>query len=403
MNKHTTLRFGACEAKSRFVSLHVEMNWRRACSVLLLLAAAPCGCAGEDVTAAVVFDRSRLHTVEITVEARYLEQLATDLDDRVPCTVSYDGEVVLGAGIRQKGNALEDLSGKPSFSIKLDELDEGASLHGLSKILLNSSSQDPTLLRQQIGADMFTSAGLPAARVAHAAVRLNGADKGIYAVVEAIDGDFLRLHFGEGNDEGNLYEGPCCGDFVDDIDRLELDDEEKDGRSRADIQALAGVILGAPDAELGAELDARLRLGQFMTTYAIEAALGHWDGYSYRGNNYYLYDNPADARFVFIPHGMDRILEDPAFDVEAAPFARLPLRIREIPELDARFHAELARVAGEVWDESAVLGAIDQAAQVIRSAGPGEQTSKDLAAFEESFSGFRESLALRRSLLAPEP
>lgn len=379
------------------------MTLRRAPSVLLLLAAAPSGCAGEDVTADAVFDRARLHAVEITVEARYLDQLATDLDDRVPCTVSYDGEVVLGAGIRQKGNALEDLSGKPSFSIKLDELDEGASLHGLNKILLNSSAQDPTLLRQQIGADMFARAGLPAARVAHAAVRLNGADKGIYAVVEAIDKDFLRLHFGEGNDEGNLYEGPCCGDFVDDVDRLELDDEKKDGRSRADIRALADVILDAPDAELAAAVDRRLRLGQFVTAYALEAVLGHWDGYSYRGNNYYLYDNPADARFVFIPHGLDRVLEDPAFDVEAAPLARLPLRIREVPELDAQFHAELARVVSDVWDEGAVLGAIDQAAQVIRSAGPGEQTSMDLAGFEESVGGFREALVLRRSLLDPEP
>lgn len=375
-------------------------------AALFFIVVAQSGCAGGDgggAPTARVFDRATLHTVDIDVEEQYLDALATDLEDRVPCAVRYDGVVVEGAGIRQKGNELVDLSGKPSFSVKLDEFDEGADLSGVEKLLLNASAQDPTLLRQQIGADMFTRAGLPAARVAHAAVRLNGADKGIYAVIEAVDGDFLRLHFGEGNDEGNLYEGPCCGDFVEDVDRLDLDDEEKDGRSRADIQALADVILGAADEELAAAVDERLQLGQLMTAYALEAVLGHWDGYSYRGNNFYLYNNPADERFVFIPHGMDRILEDPAFDVEAAPLARLPLRIREIPALDAQFHAEVARVVGEVWDESAVLGAIDQAAQVIRSAGSGEQTSKDLAGFEGSVSGFREALVLRRSLLDPEP
>lgn len=381
------------------------MPQRRPCSALILLGSTSlllAGCAGEeaDPGAAVVFDRTRLHAVAITVAEGDLEQLATDLDNRVPCTVSYDGEVVEGAGVRQKGNTLEDLSGKPSFSIKLDELVEGADLHGLNKLILNSSAQDPTLLREQVGADMFARAGLPAARVAHATVTLNGADKGIYVVAEAVDGDFLKLHFGEGNEEGNLYEGPCCGDFVDDTDRLELDDEKKDGRSRDDIEALAEVIRDAPDAELEAALDQRLRLDEFITSYALEAALDHWDGYSYRGNNFYIYNHPPDGRFVFIPHGMDRILEDPAFDPEAAPFALLPQRIRAVAALDGRFHAELERVVSAVWDEAAVLAAVDQASQVIRSASAGAATSQDLASFNESVGSLRGALAQRRALLA---
>ena len=116
-----------------------------------------------------------------------------------------------------------------------------------------------------------------------------------------------------------------------------------------------------------------------------------------------MYNNPADGRFVFIPHGMDRILEDPSFDPEGAPLARLPLRIREIPELDGQFHDALARVAGVVWDEGAVLAAMDQAAQVIRSASGGERTSQDRADFEASVGSFRDAVALRRSFLHAEP
>lgn len=290
----------------------------RVVSVLVLLSAVESGCTPPD-SAAVVFDRTTLHTVEITVEESDMAQLATDLENRVPCTVRYDGELVEGAGVRQKGNTLVEVFSKPSFSLKLDEVDERARLYGLSKLLLNSSEQDPTFLREMIGADMHARAGLPAARIAHALVRLNGVDEGIYVVVEAIDKEFLQRHFGKYNDEGNLYEGPCCGDFVDDIDHMELKDQVKDGRTTEDLRALADVVLSAPDAELAAKLGERLDLEGFIKGYALEALLDHWDGYSYKGNNYYMYDNPDDDRFVFMPHGMDRILKDTSFDVEAAP------------------------------------------------------------------------------------
>lgn len=374
----------------------------RTVSVVLLCAATGSGCAAEDSeSAAVVFDRTRLHTVEITVAESDLAQLATDLENRVPCTVRYDGELVEGAGVRQKGNALVEVFGKPSFSLKLDEFDEKASLHGLHKLLLNNSDQDPTSLRELIGADMYTRAGLPAARIAHAVVSLNGSDEGLYVVAESIDEDFLQLHFGKDNDKGNLYEGPCCGDFVDDIDHLELKDQQKDGRTTDDLRALAEVILDAPDAELATKAGARLDFEGFVRSYALEALLDHWDGYSYRANNYYLYDNPADGRFVFIPHGMDRILKETSFDVETAPTARLPLRIRAIPALDDQFHAQLADVVSTAWDEDALLAAVDQATQLIRAAGAGDQTSKDVAQFNKKVDALRAAVTQRRALVDP--
>lgn len=374
--------------------------WLTAVAALAAVAQAACS-PEEGDPSAVVLDPAVLHAVEITVAEADLDQLATDLDDRVPCTVSYDGEVVAGAGIRQKGNALAALDDKPSFSVKLDETDDDAELHGLHKLLLNASKQDPTLYREQLGAAMFTLAGVPAARVAHARVSLNGDDLGIYVVVEGIDKRFLRSRFGADNDEGNLYEGPCCGDFVDDLLQLDLDDEEKDGRSRDDLAALASVILNTPDADLADALGERLDLDGFLTTHALEAILDHWDGYSYRLNNYYLYDNPADGRFVFLPHGMDRLLQDPSFDPESKPLARLPLRIHAIPGLEARFHAELVRLVPAVWDASDALGGLDRLAELLHSAEVDGAAADDVALFDEHAGELRDALMLRRALLDP--
>ncbi|WP_437598664.1 CotH kinase family protein [Sorangium sp. So ce590] len=366
---------------------------------LLLVVASQSGCPVDKETGEAVFDRTKLHTIAITVDGAHLNQLATDLEARVPCTLSYDGEVVRGAGIRQKGNKLVELEDKPSFSIKIDEFDEEAELDGLKKLLLNNAKQDSAFLREQIGGDLHDRAGVPAARTAHAVVSLNGVDKGIYVVTEALDKRFLRRHFGEVNDEGALYEGPCCGDFVDDLGAAELDGGEDKGA--AALRALAAAIRDTPDEQLAAKLSQHLDLDRFITSFALEALVGHWDGYAYRANNYYMYKNPADGRFVFMPHGMDRILDDPRFDTETAPVAVLPRRIREIPALDERFRAELARIASAAWDEPAALAAIDQAAQLIGAASAGEATRDDQREFAEHAGALREALKLRRTLIDP--
>ena len=374
----------------------------------LLLFSAPAlfalsGCSGADADeTAQVFDHATLHAVEITVDASHLAQLETDLDNRVPCTIVYDGERVDNAGIRQKGNAAGSLAGKPSFSVKLDELDDTADLHGLHKLLLNGSGQDPTFLRELLGSDVHDRAGIPAARIAHATLSLNGVDHGIYVVAEAIDKDFLQRHFGKDNDEGNLYEGPCCGDFVGDIAHMELEDEKKDGRSRDDITALAQIIQDAPDAELAIGRRARLDFGRFMTSFALEALLDHWDGYAFRGNNFYLYDNPADGRFVFLPHGMDRILEDPnvrprdeAHRLAPAPHPRDP---------DARRTSSTPRWR-DSWRKPGTRARCSRRSIRRRPcsirAKAGAQTSKDLVDFDAGIGDLRAAIELRTELVDP--
>ena len=36
--------------------------------------------------------------------------------------------------------------------------------------------------------------------------------------------------------------------------------------------------------------------------------IGHWDGYAYNKNNYYLYQQPSNGKFVFIEYDMDNTL-----------------------------------------------------------------------------------------------
>lgn len=391
------------------------------------------GCVSYEDSAAV-FDRTKLHSIEITVDDAYLHTLETDLVTRVPCTVSYDGEVVEGAGIRQKGNEAKKLrDDNPSFSIKFNEGDSAATLSQLKKILLNGSNQDESFMREMIASDLYAKAGVPAPRIAHAQVRLNGLDMGIFIVAEAVNGGFLYDRFG-GDVSGGLYEGPCCGDFVDNVSGLVLDDEEEGSGDREELRALASVIKAASDGELEAKLDEVLDTKRMYTVFALDAALGHWDDYFYGAgkdhgvvkgpNNFYLFYQLDDGRFVFLSHGMDRILEVPLgwagaevhpacsdkddgdscayFEPETPKASLVGRRIDEIPAMKARFQGELSRIVTEVWDEEAILASIDQAKEVIRSAsGAGEKTAIDLAEYDIHVGAFKDLIRARRIALDP--
>jgi hypothetical protein len=317
------------------------------------------------------FDTRFLHFVSIQVAPEHLESLEYDREQRIPCDISINGVSVPNAGIRQKGGqgSVSSLDEKPGWSLKFDEFVRGQTYRGLDRLVLNNARQDRSLLNEHLGYELYRQAGLAAPRTAHALVMFNGKFHGFYVVREAYDKRSLRAAFGDGR--GNLYEGNCCVDFAAPLGSpalLELKNEQEEGRTREDLEALAAVVEQAPDDALETALEARLDVDAYLTSYALDAALAHWDGYSLNLNNYYLYRRPRDGRFVFLPHGMDQLVELPESDPLEEPRARLARRVREHPSLNARFHAHLARVVREVWDEQALAARAHSVRTVLETA-----------------------------------
>ena len=122
----------------------------------------------------------------------------------MPATITFDGITVRQAGVRNKGaTSLRPASGKLSFSIKFDELVPGQRLLGMKKLIVNNEVQDPTWVTELYTYDTFRRAGLPASRVAHAVVTFNGVPKGIYNLIEPVNGQFLARHWGAARSDGN--------------------------------------------------------------------------------------------------------------------------------------------------------------------------------------------------------
>ena len=98
------------------------------------------------------------------------------------------------------------------MTLNFDKNAKGQRFHGLSKLSLNNSVQDPTLISEQFSREMFLKAGIATPRASHAVVELNGRDLGVYVLVEGFNKQFLRRHFK--NAEGHLYDGG----FLKDVD-----------------------------------------------------------------------------------------------------------------------------------------------------------------------------------------
>ena len=355
------------------------------------------GGSNEPPAGAIVFDTSVLHQIDITVEEQYLDQLENDLENRVPCTFTFDGMTVENAGIRKKGflGSSDSLSGKPGFSAKFDELEPGSKLDGLKKLLLNNGKEDATFASEHTGYAIHRMFGRPAALTSYAVVRLNGASYGLFVVKEPEASDYCERNFGEGNDDGNMYEGyyqledQSLGDFVTHPEIPELKDEVEEGRTRDDLVEFASRVDTADDDDFQAVVGEVFDLDGYITSLAIDDVIGYWDSYHYFLNNWYLYHNPVDDRFVYLPHGMDQL----QYTEMGYPMGRLAQRIFDHPLLGPALDEERARVRAEI-DVAALHARLDEVAAALHAAPDlDERTLADVAAFDENLPSVKDAIA----------
>jgi cysteine-rich repeat protein len=355
-----------------------------------------------------VFDPTKLHTIDIEVDLEYLKKLDLDLLDRVPCRVRFDDELFKKIGCRRENGYNSDLplEGKTGFSLKFTDYNKDSTLRGITRLFLNNSEGDPSFLGEHIGYEVYRRAGIPAPRTGHAIVRFNGVTKGIYVFVEPYNRTFLERNFGEENREGNLYEGPMNTDFALSPGSMDLKDEGEGTRSRDDINELADIVMNTPDADLAAELSPKLDLDVFLKGYAIDALFGHTASYSYGPNDYFMFHNPATDRFVFLPQGMNKLLDESSakFDVKHQPVGALSTRAQQIPELSAKFDAAVADIIETAWDVPHLLARIDQVTAIVNgSANKDPAALADIEAHNAHVGKVRQIIAYREALLLGEP
>ena len=164
---------------------------------------------------------------------------------------------------------------------------------------MHNNKQDGSNVRQALAYQTFNSAGVPAPRCNFATVTVNGKNLGVYSNLEAVDSAFLKRHFG--SDAGNLYEAQVS-DFRPGWTRtFEKKNNGKDAK-RDDLDAVVRA-LQSDDSQLLTELDRVLDIDSFISFWAVESLINHWDGFTGDLNNSFVYHDPASGKLPLHPLG----------------------------------------------------------------------------------------------------
>ncbi len=261
--------------------------------------------AGDDI-----FQSTNLMEISIEINAEGLQLLRESGSTRfgqgkpqARARIVEAGRTYTNVAVQLKGfTSFQPIDQFPALTLNFNKHAPKQKFHGLTKISLNNSVQDPTRLHEKLSRELFAAAGVPVPRADHALVKLNGRPLGLYVLVEGYDKSFLKHHFGRA--DGTLYEGGV----LQDIDRPLRVDPGSDPAGRRAVQRLIEASREPDEGKRFNALAAALDMDRFLSMTAMEALLCHSDSYSMNRNNYRMYHDPGSDKMVFMPHGMDRVL-----------------------------------------------------------------------------------------------
>jgi spore coat protein H len=276
-----------------------------------------------DDEASWVFDEGVLRTYELTLPADEWAALqASALEEQyVLADLQVDGETLPSVGLRFKGgfgtleNCFDEdgaqICPKLSMKLKFDELDAEQRLHGLKRLNFHSMLNDPSALHDRLAYRMFREMGIAAPRATHARLVINGEYRGLFSLVEEIDGRFTSSRFSPG--DGNLYK-QCWPTSTDPAAYGECLETNEDIADHSGMVAFAAALSEAAPEALASVVATYADPEQLLTYLAVDRTLNNWDGvtgfYCFGDGcenfNYYWYQQEDQARFTLVPWDLDQ-------------------------------------------------------------------------------------------------
>ena len=261
----------------------------------------PADLRSEAWPGAALFDLGQVQAFALTLSSESWNALSRDPREYTGASLDADGQV-LEVGVRLKGSSTyESISAKPSFKVDVNWVDSEQKLHGKKKFNLHNQTLDPSFVSEALTFALFREADLPAPRVGWVWLQVNDEDYGFYTIVEEPDDEFIDLWFEE--DDGNLYENLDA--YCDVTDPLGCFDAEEFDEKNHDAFLALGSAATTRGEEWDTHMQALMDWERFTRFFAMEAAIGHWDSYSYDISNYRLYHQPVADNWTFIPWSAD--------------------------------------------------------------------------------------------------
>jgi spore coat protein H len=297
--------------------------------------AAPANGAGDDLFTNQVIRHIKVEVPEASIALlrKYAFQQGAQRSERpeVKCTVREEGMVWTNVALHLKGSAsFRSIDDAPSFTLNFSKDVPRQRFHGLEKISLNNSPQDPTRLSEKIARELYTRGGVPAPRAGYITAEMNGRKLGLFVMLEGWNRQFIERHFPDAR--GPLYEGP----FLTDIDHpLDVAYGKTNGHKLTISKLLAAAKEPNP-AMRKARLESVLDMDRFTRLVALDMLVWNGDGYALHANNYRIFHDRRQERFVFLPHGMDQTFTIPDAPVLAGGDAIVSRAVLSLPDARRR-------------------------------------------------------------------
>jgi spore coat protein H len=294
-----------------------------------------------------------------------LDSLRRDPRKYVAARLRDGNTVYSNVAVHLKGAAgsFRRVDDRPGLTLNFSYMEpDGSRFHGLKKVHLNNSVQDPSHLSEWVAGEMFRQAGVPTARAAPALLELNGRNMGLYVILEAMDKDFLAQYFK--NPKGNLYGQSTRCDVTDDIERMEGDEP----LTREELAALAGAVREEDPALRRERLEQTLDIDRFLSFMALEAILCHWDGYTIARHNYRIYHDLDTGRMVFFPHDLDQLMVRQNVGLVPRANGLVAQAVLNTPALRARYLQRVCDLATNLFVVPWWTSRVDRAAAALAPA-----------------------------------
>ncbi len=254
---------------------------------------------GPEVTPWDLYDDTLVHRFDITLSDDAINQLAAYSDVYVEGTFTYGDEVYDRVGVRLKGSAsFQPIDQKPALRLDFDQFVEGQEFHGYERMGLHNNVWDASAMAETLAYRAWRLADNPAPRTGYADVYINGELRGLYTIVQPMDGQFVE-EWWEGP-HGALYEMTRACDFNVSCDCYEL---QYDGLGY-DPEGIWEGCYATAEASVGS-VSAAFDWPRLVRYLALEKVLNHPDSYSYNLNNYHIYVDPVAGNLTLTPWGAD--------------------------------------------------------------------------------------------------
>lgn len=181
-------------------------------------------------------------------------------------------------------------------------------------------------IRQNLAYQVFKEAGVPVVSAENVILSVNGVKQGLYLKYEDPDDkDWLKEVFGD--NDGDLYKAaydmPNEEKYFADLSYLGPNDSNyflhyrKQTNKKGDdefnyssIREFTELINHTPKDAFEEVIQKNFDVEEFIDYLVVSNFISNWDSYPYRPKNYFLYDNPEDSLWHYIPWDLDGTFQD---------------------------------------------------------------------------------------------